>query len=180
MKLKTSIILCSLASATTMPAVANSVFDLYAGVSVGVGAQTLFGDGKNETNTSQSFGAMFGIDVPVFRGEVEYTYIGTSDSHASIGFANAYFKMPSTVIRPYLGLGVGLMFAGEENEQYNEKYDTKPAYQGMLGVTIDVPKLPFKFDVEAHAIYIPDVLRFGDERPDVLHYEAKIKLRYLF
>lgn len=57
MKLKTSIILCSLASATTMPAVANSAFDLYAGVSVGVGAQTLFGDGKNETNTSQSFGA---------------------------------------------------------------------------------------------------------------------------
>ncbi len=180
MKLKTSIILCSVIAATTMPAVADSAFDLYAGVSVGVGAQTLFGDGRNETNTAQSFGAMFGLDVPVFRGEVEYTYIGTSDSHASIGFVNAYFKMPSTVIRPYLGLGVGLMFAGEETERYNKKFDTKPAYQGMLGVTIDVPKLPFKFDVEAHAIYIPDVLRFGGERPDIFHYEAKIKLRYLF
>ncbi|MBP5485752.1 MAG: hypothetical protein J6Y07_03545 [Alphaproteobacteria bacterium] len=180
MKLKTSIILCSLATVMATPAMANSVWDLYAGVSVGVGAQTLFGDGKNETGTAQSFGAMFGLDVPLFRGEVEYTYINESDSHASIGFANAYFKMPSTVIRPYFGLGVGVMFNGEENAKYNKKFDTKPAYQGMLGVTIDVPKLPFKFDVEAHAIYIPDVLRFGNERPDILHYEARIKLRYIF
>ncbi|MBO4583381.1 MAG: hypothetical protein J5714_04995 [Alphaproteobacteria bacterium] len=180
MKLKTSIILCSLITPVVTPAIANSVFDLYAGVSVGVGAQTMFGDGRDVTNTAQSFGAMFGIDVPMFRTELEYTYIGESDSHANIGFANAYFKMPSTAIRPYLGLGIGVMFSGEENEKYNKKFDTKPAYQGMLGVTIDVPKLPFKFDVEAHAIYIPDVLRFGTERPDIFHYEAKIKLRYLF
>ena len=180
MKLKTSIILCSLTAAATMPAMANPVWDLYAGVSVGAGAQTMFGDGRNETNTSQSFGAMFGLDVPLFRTELEYTYIGESNSHASIGFINAYFKMPSTMIRPYLGLGIGLMFNGEENERYNKKFDTKPGYQGMLGVTIDVPKLPFKFDVEAHAIYIPDVLRFADERPDIFHYEAKIKLRYIF
>ena len=73
MKLKTSIILCSIIAATTMPAVADSAFDLYAGVSVGVGAQTLFGDGKNETNTSQSFGAMFGLDIPVFRAELVKT-----------------------------------------------------------------------------------------------------------
>ena len=109
MKLKTSIILCSIIAATTMPAVADSAIDLYAGVSVGVGAQTLFGDGRNETNTSQSFGAMFGLDIPVFRTELEYTYIGESDSHANIGFANAYFKMPSTAIRPYLGLGIGVL-----------------------------------------------------------------------
>ena len=38
MKLKTSIILCSVIAATTMPAVADSAVDLYAGVSVGVGA----------------------------------------------------------------------------------------------------------------------------------------------
>ncbi len=180
MKLKTSIILCSLIATTTAPAVANSVFDLYAGVSVGVGAQTMFGDGKNETSTAQSFGAMFGIDVPMFRGELEYTYIGESDSHANLAFANAYFKMPSTAIRPYFGLGVGLMFSGEENKNFNKEFDTKPAYQGMLGVTIDVPKLPFKFDIEAHTIYIPDVFRFESERPDILHYEAKIKLRYIF
>ena len=180
MKLKTSIILCSVIATATLPAVADSGVDLYAGVSVGVGAHTLFGDGKNETNTAQSFGAMFGMDIPLFRTELEYTYIGTSDSHASIGFVNAYFKMPSTAIRPYFGLGLGLMFAGEETEIYNKSFDTKPAYQGMLGVTIDVPKLPFKFDVEAHAIYIPDVFRFESERPDILHYEAKIKLRYMF
>ena len=180
MKLKTSIILCSLTVAGATPAVANSAFDLYAGVSVGVGAQTLFGGGRNETNTSQSFGAMFGLDIPMFRTELEYTYIGTSDSHANIGFVNAYFKMPSTMIRPYMGFGVGLMFSGEENIRYNKSLDTKPAYQGMLGLTIDVPKLPFKFDIEGHAIYIPDVLRFGSERPDILHYEAKIKLRYIF
>lgn len=180
MKLKTSIILSSLATIATMPAVANPAFDLYAGVSVGVGAQTMFGDARDETNTSQSFGAMFGMDIPLFRTELEYTYIGESDSHANVGFVNAYFKMPSTAIRPYFGLGIGVMFDGEENGKYNKKFDTKPAYQGMLGVTIDVPKLPFKFDVEAHAVYIPDVLRFGNERPDILHYEARIKLRYVF
>ena len=180
MKLKTSIILCSLIAVTTAPAVANSAFDLYAGVSVGIGAQTLFGDGKNETNTSQSFGAMFGLDIPMFRAELEYTYIGESNSNANLAFANVYFKIPSTAIRPYFGLGGGIMFSGEENSKYNKNFDTKPAYQGMLGVTIDVPKLPFKFDIEAHAIYIPDVLRFGTERPDILHYEAKLKLRYLF
>ena len=180
MKLKKSIILCSLMAISTAPAVANPVWDLFAGVSIGAGAQTMFGDGLNKTNTSQSFGAMFGIDIPLFRAELEYTYIGESDSHASIGFANAYFKMPSTVIRPYLGLGVGVMFDGKETSKYNLEFDTKPAYQGMLGVTIDVPKLPFKFDVEAHAIYIPNILQFNDERPDILHYEAKIKLRYIF
>lgn len=108
MKLKTSIILCSLIAVAATPAVANSAFDMYAGVSVGVGAQTMFGDGRDVTNTAQSFGAMFGIDVPMFRTELEYTYIGESDSHANIGFANAYFKMPSTAIRPYLGLGIGV------------------------------------------------------------------------
>lgn len=180
MKLKTSVILCSLTAIATTPAIASSAFDLYAGVSVGVGAQTLFGDGRNETNTSQSFGAMFGLDIPLFRAELEYTYLGESNSHANLGFVNAYFKMPSTAIRPYFGLGFGIMFDGKEDVRYNQEFNTKPAYQGMLGVTIDVPKLPFKFDIEGHAIYIPDVLRFGSERPDILHYEAKLKLRYLF
>lgn len=180
MKLKTSIILCSLITVATAPAVAGSAFDLYGGISVGAGAQTMFGDGQNETNTSQSFGTMFGLEIPLFRAELEYTYLGESNSHTNIGFVNAYFKMPSTAIRPYFGLGIGIMFDGKEDVVYDKEFDTKAAYQGMLGVTIDVPKLPFKFDIEAHAIYIPDVLRFENERPDIFHYEAKLKLRYLF
>ena len=47
MKLKTSIILCAAAMATTAPAVANPGWDLYAGATIGAGAETVFADDKN-------------------------------------------------------------------------------------------------------------------------------------
>ena len=67
MKLKTSIFLCSIIAVTSAPAIANPVWDLYAGAFLGVGGQTVFNDGKNKSTDSQSFGAIFGIDVPAFR-----------------------------------------------------------------------------------------------------------------
>ena len=179
MKLKTSIILCATAMATTVPAVANPVWDLYVGATIGAGAETVFADDKNETNAAQSFGGMFGVDLPGFRFEAEYNYLSETDLHAHLGLVNAYFKMPSTVIKPYLGLGVGLMFGGE-NEKYHVDFDTTAAYQGMLGVTFDPSALPFKFDIEGRAIYMPDIYKVGDVEPDILHYEARIKIRYIF
>jgi len=180
MKLKTSIILCAATMATTMPAFANSVWDLYAGATIGAGAETIFADDEKETNAAQSFGAMFGIDLPAFRFEAEYNYLGEKrDLHAHLALVNAYFKMPSTVIKPYLGLGAGVMFAGE-NENLDINFDTTAAYQGMLGVTFDPAALPFKFDIEARAIYMPDIYQVDDIEPDILHYEARIKIRYIF
>ncbi len=179
MKLKTSIILCSIMTTASAPAIANPVWDLYAGVSIGAGAQTMFNDNHDKTNSAQSFGGMVGIDLPVFRIEAEYNYLNESDFHANLAMANAYFKMASTVVKPYMGLGVGVMFNGS-NDKYDKDMDTSAAYQGMLGVTLGVPALPFKFDIEGRAVYIPDIAKFGDNRPDLLHYDAKIKIRYLF
>lgn len=179
MKLKTSIILCSIIATASAPAIANPVWDMYVGATIGAGAQTLFNDDHDKTNSAQSFSGMFGIDLPVFRVEAEYDYLTEHDSHANLAMVNAYFKMTSTVVKPYMGLGVGVMFNGE-NDKYNVNLDTSAAYQGMLGVTLGVPALPFKFDIEGRAVYIPDVTKIGDNHPDLLHYDARIKIRYVF
>ena len=180
MKLKTSIILSAAVIGVSVPAVADSIWDLYVGATIGAGAETIFADNHEETNAAQSFGAMFGVDLPAFRIEAEYNYLSEKrDLHAHVGLLNAYFKMPSTVIKPYLGLGVGLMFAGE-NENIHVDFDTTAAYQGMLGVTFDPAALPFKFDIEARTIYMPDIYKVEDIEPDVMHYEARIKIRYIF
>ena len=127
MKLKTSIILSTTAMALSTPVFANPVWDLYAGATVGAGAQTVFADDHDATNAAQSFGAMFGVDIPAFRIEAEYNYLNETDTYAHLALVNAYFKMPSTVIKPYLGLGVGIMMNGK-NEKYDVKFDTTPAY----------------------------------------------------
>ncbi len=179
MKLKTSIILTTLVGLVATPAVANPVWDLYAGLAVGVGAETLFIDGKTENQSAQSFGAMFGVDIPAFRIEAEYNYLKQSDAHANLALANVYFKVPSTVVKPYIGVGAGVMFSGE-NEESNKSFDTTGAYQAMLGLTVETPALPFKFDIEARAVYAPDVYEIADKKPDFLHYEGRLKLRYIF
>lgn len=179
MKLKTSIILCSLIVGTSAPAIANPIFDLYAGASIGIGAETVFVDSTNDTNSAQSFGALIGMDIPLFRIEAEYNYLNESDSRAQLALLNAYFKLPSAIITPYFGGGAGMMFEGK-NDAANIKFDTKMAYQGMIGITLDVPVLPFKFDIEGRALYIPDIATIGGEKPDVLHYDARAKIRYVF
>ncbi len=179
MKLKTSIILCSVIATTTVPAISAPIWDMYAGLTIGAGAQTVFVGDNNKTNAAQSFGGVFGVDIPAFRFEAEYNYLNESDIRANIGMLNAYFKMPSTVIKPYMGIGVGMMFGGK-NSAADVKFDTTAAYQAMLGVTLDVAALPFKFDVEARALYMPDVAKVESEKPDILHYDARLKIRYLF
>ena len=179
MKLKTSIILSSLVVATAMPAVADSVWDMYIGASIGTGARTIFQPGADDTHSAQSLGGVFGIDVPYIRAELEYNYLREYDSRANIGMFNAYFKIPLVIVKPYVGLGFGMLFDGRDSKQ-NIDFDTALAYQAMIGVTLDVPKLPFKFDIEARSLYAPDVYKYNGATPDMLQYEARIKLRYLF
>ena len=180
MKLKTSVFLC-LGAAAVISGSANAEFlwDMYTGVSMGIGAQTVFQPGRDDTHSAQSFGALFGADIPFVRTELEYDYLHEYDSRAHLGMFNAYFKIPELVIKPYVGGGVGFMFAGRDSE-HDIKFDTTMAYQAMLGVTLDVPKLPFKFDVEGRALYVPDICTRDGGTPDLLHYEARFKLRYMF
>lgn len=152
---------------------AGIIWDLYAGATVGGGAATVFADGHNDTNSAFSAGAMFGVDLPLLRFEAEYNYLSADDFSANIAMANAYFKMPSTVIMPYAGVGIGAAFGGDVD-------NGTPAYQGMIGVTFDMPVLPIKFDVEGRAVYIPDVVETVNNKPDVLHYDLRLKLRYVF
>lgn len=179
MKLKTSIILCSVLAGTATPAVANPIWDLYAGATIGVGAETVFTHGEDKNYSAQSFGALFGVDIPLFRIEAEYNYLNESDSRAQLALANLYFKVPTAVVKPYFGGGVGVMFEGK-NDTANVKFDHGIAYQGMIGITLDVPVLPFKFDIEGRALYIPDIAGISGDRPDMLHYDARAKIRYIF
>ena len=180
MKLKTSIFLCSLAAAGVFDSArADFLWDMYAGFSMGIGAQTVFQPGNDDTHSAQSFGALFGVDIPFVRAELEYDYLHEYDSRANLGMFNAYFKIPMTIVKPYVGGGFGMLFAGRDSAR-DIHFDTSLAYQAMLGLTVDVPKLPFKFDIEGRALYVPDICTRDGGTPDLLHYEARIKLRYVF
>ena len=179
MKLKT-IGAISVASVLFTAANANAgnvLYDLYAGVTIGVGAATQFADHHNNTENAQSYGAVVGLDIPVLRLELEYNYMNSDIIKMHAGFVNLYAKMPSTVVHPYLGVGIGSVFGGDIDIP---DIDGGTAYQGMLGLTFDVPALPIKIDAEARATYAPDVYKIGDVKPDVLQYEGRLKLRYIF
>jgi hypothetical protein len=120
---------------------------------------------------------MFGIDIPALRFEAEYNYLNDSGVRLHTGMLNAYLKMPSTVIKPYLGVGVGSVFSGKAD---SISIDMRAAYQGMLGVTLDMPILPVKFDLEARALYAANLYTIANIKPDLLHYELRMKARYVF
>ena len=93
---------------------------------------------------------------------------------------NAYVKLPGlTVLNPYLGVGVGMMFDAETN-YYPVKLDSSIAYQGMLGVTLNIPALPFKIDVEGRVLYMPEIYSKNNFDVDAVQYDARVKLRYVF
>ncbi|MBR1380371.1 MAG: hypothetical protein IJ560_02175 [Alphaproteobacteria bacterium] len=181
MQLKTCVFLTAIAALSAGHANANMIWDIYAGGVIGAGGMTIFADDDTDTNAAQSFGAVVGIDIPAFRFEGEYNYIRTSDLNTNIAMVNAYFKMPSTVIKPYLGIGVGASFSGEyDDNTVNVDLDTSAAYQGMLGVTIDTHVLPVKFDVEGRVLYAPDIVNVANVKPDILNYDLRLKVRYVF
>lgn len=163
---------------------AGVMADLYVGGMVGAGGQTLFTRDDNKTDSAMLFGANLGIDIPLFRLEAEYNRLHSADLDANTGMVNAMFKVPSTVIQPYFGIGAGLIFDGKhkpvENVEYN--IDSNAAYQAMLGATIDVLALPIKFDIEGHALYAPDIYKIEatNSSPDMLQYNVRLKMRYIF
>lgn len=182
MKLNSKIFIGAiLATATVGSASANPVIDVYAGAMVGAGGSSIYSDGHHKNFSSQSVGGVFGIDIPLLRVEAEYNHLMIDDINTNNAMLNAYFKMLSTMIHPYVGVGVGSVFGGEYS-QNNIKYDIKStvAYQGMVGLTFDILALPLKFDIEGRALYAPNFMEFATEKPDLLHYDARLKLRYVF
>lgn len=184
-----SISLISLVSMLTCASAANAgvVADFYIGGMAGVGGQTMFADHKNETDASRVFGAIAGMDLPIFRIEGEYDYFASSDLDTNAAMLNLYAKLPSTVILPYIGGGIGMVFGGDYTvtesgikTEYN--VDTTAAYQAMLGATIDVLAIPLKFDVEGRVLYAPDLFTVTgtDTKPDMLQYNIRAKVRFIF
>ena len=184
-----SLSLISVVSVLTCASAANAGVwtDFYVGGMVGVGGQTMFAEHKNETESSQTFGGIIGMDLPVFRIEGEYDYFKSSDLNTNAAMLNLYAKMPSTVILPYLGAGIGMVFGGKQEITENDvktKYtiDSTAAYQAMLGATIDILKLPIKFDIEGRVLYAPDLYKIEatNTTPDMLQYGVRAKMRYIF
>lgn len=188
MKIK-SLSIISVLSVLTCATTANAgvVADFYLGGMVGAGGQTLFANDTNKSSSSRLFGAMVGMDIPVFRIEAEYNYIDSNTISANIGMINGYAKVPSTLIQPYVGGGIGAVFSGKHtitNGGVETKYDmdSAAAYQAMLGATIAILAVPIKFDVEGRVLYAPDIYKITgtDTTPDLLEYNARVKARYVF
>lgn len=154
-----------------------ALLDLYAGATIGAGASTLFLSGDDETHSAQSYGGVIGLDIPVFRFELEYDYMQANSVKMHIGMINAYAKLPTPVIQPYLGVGAGNIFSGKDGET---ELDSVAAYQAMLGVTFNIPVVPLKIDAEGRALYAHDIYNINSETPDFLQYELRLKLRYIF
>lgn len=147
---------------------ANILADLYLGGTIGVARQNIFIDGHTVSGNAQSYGAVLGLDIPLFRFEAEYNYIN-ADENLNVGMLNAYVKLPGASLVPYFGGGVGTVFSGTYNE-------SNIAYSGMIGITIDTEIMPFKFDIEGRALYSNDLF----DNADLLHYEIRAKARYVF
>lgn len=179
MNLKTASVLATAIITSTSSANANMLFDIYAGGTVGIGAATMFADSHAHTDNAQSYGAVLGIDIPLVRIEGEYNYLNHKEMNMNVAMLNAYLKMPTALVQPYLGAGIGMIFDGDVDNT-NIKIDDKMAYQGMLGLTFDIPVLPFKIDAEARALYANNLYTIDNIKPDMLHYDARLKIRYIF
>ena len=160
---------------------ANLLFDVYAGGTFGIGGYTLFAD-ENESFSSTTYGAVLGMDIPMFRIELEYNYLDSDDATLNMGFVNGYFKLPTPVVKPYIGAGIGTTFSSEFTPVAHTTIDIDDTivYQGMLGVTLDIPVVPFNIDVEGRVIYASDLIEYMNDTADVLQYEGRVKLRYVF
>ena len=184
-----SLSLISVVSVLTIASNANAGTwtDFYIGGMVGAGGQTMFAEHKNETDTSQIFGGVVGMDLPIFRIEGEYDYFNSEDLNTNAAMLNLYAKLPSAIILPYIGAGFGMVFGGKQEFTENDvktqySIDSTAAYQAMLGATIDILKLPLKFDIEGRVLYAPDIYKIEatNTSPDMLQYGVRAKVRYIF
>ncbi|MCL2017818.1 MAG: hypothetical protein FWG80_03560 [Alphaproteobacteria bacterium] len=150
------------------------LFDFYTGVTGGIGHAFA----NDFSHKGYSFGTVFGIDIPIFRTEIEYNYIhgerGASTINAHAGMMNGYIKLsPTPIIKPYIGGGVGSIFAGSIAK---ENINASIAYQAMIGVQLDFPFLPIFTDIETRVLFAENVT------PDsnFTRWDARLKLRYQF
>lgn len=179
MKLKSaSFLTAAFIASMAAPAHANLLFDPYIGATAGSGGVTTFIDGDTHSDMAQSYGAVLGLDIPLVRAEIEYNYLNDKDITANIAMGNVYLKMPTPVVAPYIGAGVGVIFDGDAG--HGTDMDSTAAYQGMLGLTFKLPVLPFKIDAEARALYAHNAFTAGPDDADILHYDVRAKLRYTF
>ncbi|MCQ2599332.1 MAG: hypothetical protein MJ187_03065 [Alphaproteobacteria bacterium] len=162
---------------------AGTVIDIYGGTVVGMGGQTIHvenGDfSKDKNYSTQTFGAVFGVDIPLLRAEAEYNYINADNLSMNLAAVNGYVKMPTPLIKPYIGAGVGIVFNADD-KKLNTDIDSTAAYQAMLGATLDLPILPVKFDAELRGLYIPNIVDMHGISADVYNYDVRVKLRYVF
>ena len=178
-----------LAAAALMVTAANAnagmVYDWYAGATAGIGTMVLNSNDHNHSHTAYSYGAVFGIDLPVVRFEGEYDYLDSKRLDMQTLMGNAYVKLPGlVVINPYIGVGVGIMFDAQSDHNYGGNYqlhfDSTIAYQGMLGATLNIPALPFKIDFEGRALFLPEIYSKDGTDIDATQFDARVKLRYVF
>ena len=161
---------------------ANLLFDIYAGGTYGIGGHTLYIDHNHISQSSTSYGAILGMDIPMFRIELEYNYVDADQITNNIGMVNAYFKIPTPIIKPYIGAGIGATFDGKYTPKHLAQINTEDtiAYQGMLGITLNIPALPFNIDIEGRVLYVPDMFKIMENNTDLMQYEGRVKLRYVF
>ena len=167
---------------TASNANANLLFDIYGGATAGIGASAKFIDSDYHEHSAESYGAVFGIDLPLFRIEAEYNYLDGYDTTMNLGMLNAYFKIPTPVLKPYFGAGLGTTFESKYNPTIGSsiKMEDVVTYPGMVGLTLDLPVVPVKFDIEGRILYANNAYEIADKMVDIMHYDARLKLRYIF
>ena len=161
---------------------ANLLFDIYAGATAGFGASAKFVNDDYLEHSAESYGAVFGIDIPLLRIEAEYNYLNGYDTRINLGMVNAYFKIPTPVLKPYFGAGLGTTFDSKYEPSVGSgiTMDESIVYQGMAGITLDLPVAPVKFDIEGRILYANNLYEIADKMVDIMHYDARVKLRYVF
>lgn len=182
MKAKTpAIITAAMIALGTANAHANLLFDLYGGATYGIGGHTIFMNDHHTSASSNAYGVLIGMDIPLFRLELEYNKLDADSLEMNLGMANAYFKFPTPIVKPYLGAGFGITFNSKyktNNTNTHIKITDKLAYQAMVGLTLDLPIMPFNIDIEGRILYTPNLSK--DIDTDLLQYDGRIKLRYMF
>ena len=146
--------------------------------------QTLQNFNVNVTVTNVSCGpSVTRYELQPEQGVKVSKIVGLADDiKLNLGMANAYFKLPTPVVKPYIGAGIGTTFAStyEPTTDISIDIDDTIAYQGMLGITLDIPVIPFNVDVEGRVLYASDLFEYTTEKYDLLQYEGRVKLRYVF
>ena len=174
--MKSKIAICGLLIAGCIGSANANKTDFYAGITGGIGGQSYFADGDNSSKSATAYGAMFGIDVPLVRAELEYNRFDTKEFATNATMANMYFKlMPSPVVSPYVGIGAGLQFGGKVKE-FDADTKNNWAAQAMAGLTFGIPATSLFIDTEIRAMYLPEIAT----KVDAVHYDFRLKARYAF